>query len=60
MKDSLLEILVCPVCHGPLELKNAERNEKEITGGSLFCAKCNYDYKIVEGIPNLLPPENKV
>ena len=59
MKDSLLEILVCPVCHGPLELKDAGRNDKEITEGSLFCAKCNYGYKIVEGIPNLLPPENK-
>ena len=60
MKDSLLEILVCPVCHGKLELKNAERNEKEITSGSLSCAKCNYDYNITEGIPNLVPPEMKV
>lgn len=59
MKDSLLEILVCPVCHGPLELKDVERIDKEINAGLLFCARCNYGYKIVEGIPNLLPPENK-
>jgi uncharacterized protein len=57
MKESVLEIVVCPVCRGPLELKNAERNDKEITGGSLYCAKCDYNYKITEGIPNLLPPD---
>jgi len=57
MKESLLEILVCPVCKSPLELKGAERKDKEITGGSLYCGKCNHEYPITEGIPNLLPPE---
>jgi len=57
MKESLLEILVCPVCRVQLELKGAEKDDKEITGGSLYCGKCNYSYKIVEGIPNLLPPD---
>jgi uncharacterized protein YbaR (Trm112 family) len=57
MKESLLEILVCPVCKGRLELKGAESDGKEVTGGSLFCARCNHTYKIVEGIPNLLPPD---
>lgn len=58
MKDSLLELLVCPLCHSSLVLRDAQRNEKEIIAGTLFCAKCNYDYKIIEGIPNMLPPEN--
>ncbi len=57
MKESLLEILICPVCRGPLELKDAGRDEKEIVSGSLFCGKCNHNYKIEEGIPNLLPPD---
>jgi uncharacterized protein YbaR (Trm112 family) len=56
MKESLLEIVVCPVCKSRLELKDAVKDDKEITGGSLYCGKCNYSYNIVEGIPNLLPP----
>lgn len=57
MKDSLIEILVCPVCHEPLELKDARRDEKEIISGFLRCGKCNHDYQIADGIPNLLPPD---
>jgi len=34
----------------------AERNEREITAGSLICHKCNHTYPIKDGIPNLLPP----
>lgn len=56
MKESILEILVCPVCKGKLELKGAEKSGNEIASGSLFCSKCNYDYPIKEGIPDLLPP----
>jgi uncharacterized protein YbaR (Trm112 family) len=57
MKESIMEIIVCPVCKGPLELVVAERNEREITAGSLICHKCNYTYPIKDGIPNLLPPD---
>lgn len=59
MRESILEILVCPVCKGTLELKDAAKNGTDITGGSLFCTKCNHNYNIVEGIPNLLPPDTK-
>ena len=57
MKESIMDIIFCPVCKGPLELKVSEKNDIEIIAGSLFCAKCNYTYSIKDSIPNLLPPE---
>ena len=57
MKESILEIVVCPVCKGPLKLKIGESKDKEIISGSLMCEKCNHAYAINEGIPNLLPPD---
>lgn len=57
MKRDLMEILVCPLCKGPLELRVTEENEREIVSGSLICAHCNETYPISETIPNLLPPE---
>lgn len=57
MKESIMEIIVCPVCKGPLDLKVEEKNDGEITSGSLFCAKCDYTYLIKDSIPNLLPPD---
>ena len=52
-----MDILVCPVCKGKLELSVEEENGEEIVTGSLYCSKCNVSYPIVEGIPNLLPPD---
>jgi uncharacterized protein YbaR (Trm112 family) len=49
--DELLKILVCPICRSNLKIMN----EKE-----LICKYCNKVYPIIEGIPNLLPPENKL
>lgn len=43
----LLDILVCPVCKGPLTLEEA--------ASRLTCAGCNVGYPIEDGIPNLLP-----
>ena len=57
MKDELMEILVCPVCKGTLDLTVTERDEKEIVSGSLFCKVCDFSYPIQETIPNLLPPD---
>jgi uncharacterized protein len=59
MKPSLMEILVCPVCKGPLKLEVLEEKDGDIITGSLYCAKCNYKYPIVDSIPNLLPPDYK-
>jgi uncharacterized protein YbaR (Trm112 family) len=57
MKESILEIIVCPICKISLELRDAVRDGNEITGGNLFCTKCQHSYPIVDGIPNLLPPD---
>ena len=57
MKRELMDILVCPVCKGELELTVKEENEKEIVTGSLYCKKCDFHYPIVDTIPNLLPPD---
>ncbi|MBN1376139.1 MAG: methytransferase partner Trm112 [Dehalococcoidia bacterium] len=57
MKESIMEIIVCPVCKGPLELSVSENNSGDIIKGSLFCRKCNQSYPIQDGIPNLLPPQ---
>lgn len=57
MKRQLMEILVCPVCKGELQLTVQEENEKEIVKGDLYCKKCNEHYPIEDTIPNMLPPE---
>jgi uncharacterized protein YbaR (Trm112 family) len=57
MKESIMEIIVCPVCKGHLDLTVIEKSDVEIVAGSLFCAKCNYTYPIKDSIPNLLPPD---
>jgi uncharacterized protein YbaR (Trm112 family) len=57
MKLDLMEILACPMCKGPLELKAEQQEGDEVVTGSLFCAKCNETYPIVDRIPNLLPPQ---
>ena len=55
MRRKILDILCCPVCKGDLALTVAEENEREILEGILLCARCNVEYPIHEGIPNLLP-----
>ncbi len=57
MKRDLMDILVCPVCKGELELSVGEDNGKEIVTGALYCQKCHVRYPIEDTIPNLLPPD---
>ena len=57
MRKELMNILACPVCKGNLKLTVEKEDEKEVTTGSLYCAKCKERYPIVDAIPNLLPPE---
>ena len=54
-----MDILACPVCKGELELGVEEENEREIVTGSLYCQKCKVNYAIEDGIPNLLPPDQR-
>ena len=58
MKRKLMDILACPVCkYHPLELAVKKEDEKEVLDGTIRCPKCNVDYPIEDGIPNMLPPD---
>ncbi len=54
-----MDILVCPVCKGELQLTVEEENEEEIVSGSLYCDKCRVNYSITGTIPDLLPPDQR-
>lgn len=45
----LLEILVCPVCRGPLEPAAGEGGAEE-----LLCRRCALAYPVRDGIPMLV------
>jgi uncharacterized protein YbaR (Trm112 family) len=59
MDAKLLEILVCPLCKGPLVYKKA--------GQELVCKPCRLAYPVRDGIPVMLedearklPPEEEI
>jgi uncharacterized protein YbaR (Trm112 family) len=59
MDPKLLDILVCPICKGPLLFRKAEKE--------LICKPCRLAYPIRDGIPVMLeeearkiPPEEEV
>lgn len=45
----LLEILVCPECHGPVEHKERRR--------VILCEACGLQYPVRDGIPVMLVEE---
>lgn len=49
MDAKLLDILVCPVCKGPLVYKKPERE--------LICKPCRVAYQIKDDIPVMLEDE---
>lgn len=58
MRESLMEILCCPVDKEELELAVVERDEDgDVLEGTLTCSECGEEYPIEGGIPNLLPPD---
>ena len=56
MHRDLLEILVCPITKGPLELVVEEEDGDQIIRGHLYSRQIDFKYPIEDGIPNLLPP----
>jgi uncharacterized protein YbaR (Trm112 family) len=59
MDNKLLEILVCPLCKGPLLYKKAQ--------AELICKPCRLAYPVKDAIPVMLedearklPPEEEV
>ena len=59
MRPDLLEILRCPVCRGELSLTAKKKDGSEIVTGTPTCPKCHVDYPIEDGIPDLLPPDER-
>ncbi len=59
MKPDLLEILRCPVCRGELQLTATRTEGDEVLQGTLRCDACHVDYPIDDGIPDLLPPDER-
>ncbi len=59
MRPDLLEILRCPVCRGELSLVGRKTDGEEIVEGTLTCARCRTVYPIEDGIPDLLPPDER-
>lgn len=49
MDARLLEILVCPICKGPLDYRKADRE--------LVCKPCKLAYPIRDDIPVMLEDE---
>lgn len=57
MRESLMDIIVCPVDKSELELEITEQDTEQILQGTLTCSECGETYPIEDGIPNLLPPD---
>lgn len=47
--EKLLEILICPDCHGDVELKSRRK--------VIVCTQCGLQYPIRDGIPVMLVEE---
>ncbi len=59
MRPDLMDILCCPMCRGDLKLDSRKKKDNEILEGTLTCTKCSTTYPIEDGIPNLLPPDER-
>jgi uncharacterized protein YbaR (Trm112 family) len=57
MRESLMDIICCPMDKHDLELTVDEQDGDEILAGELVCTECGEVYPIEDGIPNLLPPD---
>ena len=59
MRRDLMDLLCCPVCKGDLTLEVRSEGGGEVLEGTLRCAKCAVEYPIADGIPDLLPPDQR-
>jgi uncharacterized protein len=59
VRPDLLEILRCPICRQELRLSVRSREGDEIVSGTLTCPACKVDYPVDDGIPDLLPPDER-
>jgi ubiquinone/menaquinone biosynthesis C-methylase UbiE len=57
MKQTTLDLLACPKCHGRLEIHRTGPDANPCLTGSLVCQTCSINYSIVNGIPHFIKPE---
>lgn len=60
MKQSLMNIVVCPTCQLELSLSVETQVGDEIEAGSLNCRQCRKAYPIRHGIPRFVPTDDYV
>ncbi len=58
--ERVLPLARCPTCVGPLTLKDAVKSPpaggpQQVVTGVLTCPACQASYRIVDGIPLLVP-----
>ena len=60
MKRELMTVLACPLCKDAVDLTVGEEDGEtaEILSGTLTCRTCGREYTIIDGIPDLRPPED--
>lgn len=49
LDERLLEVLVCPACHGEVEYKDRRK--------LVICQECGRQYPVVDGIPVMMVDE---
>jgi ubiquinone/menaquinone biosynthesis C-methylase UbiE/uncharacterized protein YbaR (Trm112 family) len=58
MRLDSLDYLCCPKCQGNLRLFIEGKKEKEVIQGALNCTLCESQFKIQDGLPNLIFPKS--
>jgi uncharacterized protein len=59
VKPDLMELLCCPLDQADLKLTSRKTEGEEILDGVLTCTRCGTEYPIEDGIPDLLPPNER-
>jgi uncharacterized protein YbaR (Trm112 family) len=57
MKHSSLELLICPSCHGQLEITCSDPDAELCLTGNLCCVTCSKNYNLIDGIPHFIQAE---
>lgn len=59
MKESMIDILVCPDCRNRLNIQIHKKDADNIIEGRLLCEHCDTSFNISNSIPELLPKAEK-
>ncbi len=57
MREYLMPLLECPLCHGELAWTISERNEDHVEKAEARCTSCAAGYPVREGIGGFLTPD---